>query len=125
LFNDLDLRLHPEDKLITLFLASLKLECNNDNAFIIEGIVSPTIFFIFRGQIDVTLKEQKDHFLTLDNGCYFGDISFLFDLNNKYVYTVKDEQKAQVFSIDNKHLKSLFNRFQKFRKVMEIRAYRR
>ena len=55
---------------------------------------------------------------------YFGDISYLFNLRNQYVYQCK-ERETQVFSIDTKHLELMLNRFEKFRKVMEVRAYRR
>tara|TARA_B110000285_G_scaffold229498_1_gene294326 strand:+ start:474 stop:647 length:174 start_codon:yes stop_codon:yes gene_type:complete len=57
LFNDVDLRFHADDKLITLFLASLQLEAGFNNEYVIVGIVSPSIFFIHNGIVDVTLKD--------------------------------------------------------------------
>ena len=83
-----------DDKLITLFLASLKLEVNFDNDYVKVGVVCPTIFFIHIGLIEVTLKDETEPFLILDDGCYFIDASFLFDLNNKYVYENKSENQA-------------------------------
>ena len=71
-----------------MFLASLKLEYNLDN-YLPVGIVSQSIYFVYSGKLEVTLEDETQPFLVLDSGCYFGDISYLFNLKNKYVYSCK------------------------------------
>ena len=104
MFHESDLNFQADDKLITLFLSSLKFEYNFGDVICNLGSVSPTIFFIYEGQIEVILKDKESPFLILDSGCYFGDISFLFELNNKYIYkSIMDEETkkhAMIFSID-------------------------
>jgi len=54
LFSDSDLQFQADDKLTTMFLASLKLEYNLDD-YLPVGIVSQSIYFINSGKLDVTL----------------------------------------------------------------------
>jgi hypothetical protein len=111
LFSDLDLEFQSDDKLTTMFLASLQLEYNCDYEFLPGiGIISQSIYFIYKGKLEVTLRDKEEPFLVLDDGCYYGDISYLFDLINEYVYSAK-ERNCQVFSIDKKHLYTILNRF--------------
>ena len=95
-----------------MFLASLQLEYNSDFEFLPSiGIHSSSIYFIQKGKLEVTLRDHKEAFLILDDGCYYGDISFLLNLINEYKYTqmVRD---TQVFSIDPKHLNTMMTRFE-------------
>ena len=46
-----------DDKLITLLISSLKLEYNIDNDYLPIGVVSPSIYFVYKGKMEVTLKD--------------------------------------------------------------------
>jgi hypothetical protein len=87
LFNDSEYSFNADNKLITFFIASLKLEfCYSKENLLQTGTVSHSIFFMFEGVVEVTMIREKEPFMILDSGCYFGDISYLFSLRNNYKY---------------------------------------
>ena len=87
IFNDTDYSFSADNKLITFFIASLKLEyCYSKENLLLLGTISRSIFFLHEGVVEVTLIREKEPFMTLDDGCYFGDISYLFSLRNNHKY---------------------------------------
>jgi len=87
IFQDKDYCFSADNKLITKFLASLKLEfCYSKDNLVLLGSVSQSIYFIYEGIVNVTKIREDEPFMSLDDGCYFGDISYLFNLRNNMKY---------------------------------------
>jgi hypothetical protein len=64
----------------------------------------------------------------LDDGCYYVDISFIFNLRNYMWYKSRRDNNgkyASIFSVNKNELDEMFQRYPDFRKVMEIRALKR
>ena len=50
------------------------------------GIVSKSIYFVLKGCLKVYRQNEEKPFMEIDDGGYYGDISFLFKQNNIYRY---------------------------------------
>ena len=109
--------------LLTLVLSSLRLEPNRHDkeSFITINCISPSIYLIFKGKVDVYYQDNESALFYLETGSYFGDISLIFNTINQYRFDVN--QKSQIYSLPN--IKEIFKRFSEFARVMEIRALRR
>lgn len=59
LFHDSELNFSADDKLITLFLSSMQFEFNYGEDLVKIGIKCPTIYFIYKGTVEVTLKDKE------------------------------------------------------------------
>ena len=91
LFTDEEFSWKADDKLITLILASLRLEdVHNDTHSICNlDMVLQGIYFIHLGKVDVYYKNKKFKFLTHESGSYFGDISYILGSKNWYEFKSK------------------------------------
>ena len=109
--------------LLTLVLSSLRLEPNrhDKDSFITVNCISPSIYLIFKGKVDVYYQNYEPALFYLEAGSYFGDISVIFNTINQYRYIVN--QKSIIYSLPN--IREIFKRFPEFSKMMEIRALRR
>ncbi len=110
-------------------MASLRLEyCYSKENLLLSGCVSKSIYFIFEGKVDVYMVDKLTPFMYLDEGCYYGDISLIFNLRNYLWYQSKRETNgkyASIFSVDKVVIDEMFKRYPDFKKVMEIRALKR
>ena len=84
LFSDLEFAFKADRKLITLILASLRYEDVNSTKESIcpDDIVLQKIYFIFEGKVNVHYMGNPKHFLSLEQGSYFGEISYIFKIRN-------------------------------------------
>ena len=65
--------------------------CVNENESVLPlNVVSRGIFFIFNGHVDLYYKKSENitssKLLTLAAGSYFGDISYIFNIRNQFIY---------------------------------------
>lgn len=74
-----------DDKLIAMIASSLSYEhidnidSQPDFSMIKTDVVSSSIFFIAKGKVSIFYKNENTHaLLILEDGSYFGDISFIF-----------------------------------------------
>lgn len=119
-----------DDKLIAMIASSLSYEhidnIDNNYSMIKTDVVSTGIFFIFRGKISIFYKNESAHaLLILEDGSYFGDISFIFQVINQYKYKPIAATNSKFYSLQDKYLSEIFNRFPEFKNVLQIRALRR
>ena len=80
LFYDSEFAFKADKKLITLMLASLRLEDVNctEDSICQDGIILSGIYFIQEGKVDIHYLNDTKSFAILENGSYFGDISYIF-----------------------------------------------
>lgn len=106
--------------------SSLSYEHIDENKSIIRtGIVSSGIYFIYRGSVSVYYKEIAHALVIFEEGSYFGDISFIFQVINQYNYMCIPCNNSKYYSLQDKYLNEIFERFPEFRDVLQIRALRR
>lgn len=91
LFFDEEFSFKADDKLITLILASLRLEDvhSTDTNIATIDMVLQRIYFIHQGKVNVYYKNKTFKFLTHEAGSYFGDISYILQTRNHYEFRSK------------------------------------
>jgi hypothetical protein len=78
IFVDPEFGFKADDKLITQIIASLTSEYCDDRNIIPIDIVSPGIYFIYEGTVELYSKKLENPILNLNEGSYFGEISYIF-----------------------------------------------
>lgn len=128
LFIDFDFGFRADDKLISQVIASLSYEHFFEGELII-GLdeISPSIYLIQDGQVEVSHKDSKYVLLQYDEGSYIGDTSFIFRILNQYSFKPKQSSNNGLFiySLKEKYLTEIFHDFPKFENLLKIRALRR
>ena len=61
----------------------------------------------------------------LNQGSYFGDISYIFKVKNLYYFESSRNKPAKIFSLIDDALDNIFDSFPDFQKIFELRALRR
>lgn len=89
IFVDPEFGFKADDKLISQIIASLTCEYCDDRNVIPIDIVSPGIYFIYEGTIELYSKKLDNPILNLNEGSYFGEISYIFEIINQYYYYFK------------------------------------
>mmetsp|Transcript_19888 Transcript_19888/g.30640 ORF Transcript_19888/g.30640 Transcript_19888/m.30640 type:complete len:88 (-) Transcript_19888:707-970(-) len=69
--------------------------------------------------------QQGVNLLSFREGSYFGEISLLYKIKNRFQYLPRKKQPYKLFSIDETNLEPIFQRFPEFRSLLAIRALRR
>ena len=92
--------------------------------------MSRGIIFIQKGQVLVLHMDDEHPIVNLCTGSYFGDVSYIFKLINKYKYVIvpqKEEADKQMkfYSLKDQYIADIFERFPDFEKVFRVRALRR
>lgn len=83
LFFDPEFGYKADDKLIAMVASSLSYEHIDENKSILkQDVVSSGIFFIYKGSVSVYYKEIAHALVIFEEGSYFGDISFIFQVIN-------------------------------------------
>ena len=89
LFFDPEFGFKADDKLVTQIIASLCYEfvheCDPNEScksIITHDVVSTSIYFVYDGNIEMHFKDQEIPLLEFENGSYFGDISYIFQVKN-------------------------------------------
>jgi hypothetical protein len=113
LFMDPEFGYQADDKLIAMITSSLSYEhvdnIESDYSMIKTDVVSSGIFFIFRGSVSVYCKDVNEHALLIfEDGSYFGDISFIFQVINQYKYKPTVSNSSKFFSLQDKYLDEIF-----------------
>lgn len=76
--------------------------------------------------VKVSYKYAKHPLVILEQGSYFGEISFLFKIRNLYLYKVRSsEPNTLLFSIKDNNLREIFNSYPEFGEILKVRAIRR
>ena len=109
MFKDPDIKFVADLKMVAMLMSSLKLE-PVESLIKTQGYILPIdtlstgIYFINKGVI--TVKYQNSGILCrLDDGSYFGEISYLFSLRNQYKFEIEAsdcghiENVVTIFSI--------------------------
>lgn len=116
-----------------MVVASLAQEHEPDQNIPILNLdlVSRGIVFIQKGQVAMFHMDQDAHpIVNLCSGSYFGDVSYIFKLINKYKYMTvprKDnfDKQTKFYSLKDKYIRDIFERFPEFENVFRVRALRR
>ena len=98
LFFNKEYKFKSEAKLVSMVLSALTLELVNPQKSIIGCLTSPKIYFIHSGKVSVFYKKMEYKLTTYSSGCYFGDISMLYKIQNNFRYMPYDN-KTKVLSI--------------------------
>ena len=80
------------------------------------------MYFILNGTIDIHYKRDPQSLIYLKQGSYFGEVSYLFKLKNKYSYVPRTKQNYSLFSLKNTYLESIFELYPNFKSMLKIRA---
>jgi len=83
------------------------------------------MYFILQGVVEVKYMQDRHSLLYFREGSYFGDVSFIFKVKNKYSYTPREKSAVSIFSIKEEYLDDFFEDYADFREMMKIRALRR
>ena len=121
LFCDSEFRFKADFKMVSMFLSSLKIEPENKVDWISLNTTSKNIFLIAEGSIEVKYAEHP--ILTFRDGSYFGEVSFLLNVANKYNFI--GNKNTKLYSIGEKHLLAIFELYPDFKSMLLIRALRR
>lgn len=117
-----------------MVIASLAIEHINDSEkSILElNVVSRGIYFIQKGTVSLIHMDDKNQaIVTLTEGSYFGDISYIFKVINKYKYMyvqpllTEARDSYKFYSLKDHYIEEIFNRFPEFYNVSKVRALRR
>ena len=100
-FFDPEFGFKADDKLVTLIIASLSYEyCDwsnkNPTSIIPHDVISPGIYFVYQGKVDMYYKDNEEPLLWFEQGCYFGDISYIFSARNQFYYFLQPLQQDHV-----------------------------
>ena len=132
LFKDPDQGFKADAKLVTMVIASLTLDqsyTDDSEPLLPLDIVSSRIYCIWQGTIDMYYKNGPHLLTELDEGSYFGEISYIYRVRNQYGFYRsfnKDTSKsARLFYLPDKYLKEIFNQYPTFKNLLKIRALRR
>ena len=90
-----------------------------------QRVISRGVYFIFEGQVNVFYDNQNQKIVTLNHGSYFGDISYIFKINNLYYFESSKVKPAKIFCLVDDTLDNIFDSFPEFQKIFELRALRR
>jgi len=85
--------------------------------------ISMKMFFLLKGVVDVKYLRSKIPLVNYREGGYFGEVSLLFSLKNKYTFTPRPH--SSVFSLKQVYLKEMLERYPEFKQMLEIRGLRR
>lgn len=95
------------------------------------NLVSRGVIFIQQGVVSMAHIEMEEHpIVNLCEGSYFGDVSYIFKLLNRFSYKIiqnskENEKQCRLFSLKDKYIKDIFERFPDFENVFKVRALRR
>lgn len=82
-FMDPEFGFKADDKLVARVIACLQYEHIKPKKSILSiNVVSPGIYFIQEGQVEIFSHDQDMPLLVFDSGSYFGDSSFIFKIRN-------------------------------------------
>lgn len=85
LFQDAEFGYKADDQLVTMISSSLQYEHPQSGESILTyNNISTGIYFIENGFVKMFYKDSKHPLVILEKGSYFGDISFIFQIINKY-----------------------------------------
>lgn len=132
LFIEPEFGFKADEQLITMVVASLAHEHFSEPSKPILDIdlVSRGIIFIQEGQVSMSHVSCKHPIVKLLEGSYFGDVSYMFKLLNRFNYIgvqpTKERDKAcKFYSLNDKYIADIFKRFPDFENVFRVRALRR
>jgi signal-transduction protein with cAMP-binding, CBS, and nucleotidyltransferase domain len=109
-------------------IASLSYEHFNEGDLVI-GLdeISPSIYLIHDGQVDVSHKDSKWTLLSYEEGSYIGDTSYIFRILNQYSFKPKQSSSngLLIYSLKDKYLSDIFDNFPRFESLLKVRALQR
>lgn len=119
LFQDPEFGYKADGKLVAMLCASLSYEHTSENKSMIKtAVVSNAIYFIFKGQVRVYYKDESHALVNLDEGSYFGEVSFIFQVLNMYTYMPISGQNSKFYSIQDNYLNEIFEKFPDFKNIL-------
>ena len=128
LWNDPEFSFRGDKTLIAMIIASLQYEQYEVGANMIAyGVVSKKMVLVQEGLVEMFYKNSTMPLLLYEDGSYFGEISYLFDVKNLYRFKLanSENKKQKVFSLLEKNLTQIFESFPEFKNLIKIRALRR
>ena len=87
--------------------------------------MSQKIYFILSGIVDVFHMDSKDSLVHFKEGSYFGEVSYIFKVRNKYSFIPRPKTKYQIFSLKSKAIDEMFDNYPDFKSLLQIRGLRR
>jgi len=83
-----------------MIAASLSFAHTSEDESILKiNNVCSGIYFIDKGSVDVYYKDNVNSLLTFEEGSYFGDISFIYQIINRYRFIPKSGSNSKFFSL--------------------------
>lgn len=131
LFKEPDIKFDADLKMVAMMMSSLKLEPFhlNDGCILNLDQITTGIYFIDKGVVSVRYQ-NSDIICKLDDGSYFGEISYLFQVRNQYKFTLENNKSgsdgfSRILSIQHNDFKPIFDQYEPFYNLMKTRALRR
>jgi hypothetical protein len=88
-----------------------------------EGEIGKEIYFISRGQVEITTDEGKNVHTTLEDGDYFGDLSLV--LGEKRTASVKALTYCEIFILDRDEFIRIRNEYPEFKDILNKMSSKR
>jgi hypothetical protein len=101
-----------------VLLMALKPQTYAPGVFIArEGEIGKEIFFLSHGEVEIVSEDGEDHYGTLEDGDYFGDLSLI--LKEKRTASVKALTYCEVFILTTTEFNRVKNEYPEFREVLK------
>ncbi|MFT5137136.1 MAG: hypothetical protein ACI8XV_002173 [Arenicella sp.] len=101
-----------------VLLMTLKTQTYSPDGHIVrEGEVGKEIYFISRGQAEITSDEGKNNYGMLEGGDYFGDLSLI--LGEQRTASVKALTYCEVFILTGDDFNRIKNEYPEFKEVLK------
>ena len=63
------------------------------------GVINKKMILVQEGTVEMSYKNSKNTLLIYEEGSYFGEISYLFDVKNFYRFKQPQNKKSKIYSL--------------------------